>query len=98
MNFRKILKISPSPVDNGILCMVLCGQMNNVQAKIDQLQENGWTLAAIADGLGITPNTVEKWKAGDRYPRLEKPARESLDRLILKKRIPKKRRYSKGNR
>jgi uncharacterized protein YjcR len=32
----------------------------------------GWALAALANELEITPNTVEKWKAGDRNPRKRK--------------------------
>jgi transcriptional regulator with XRE-family HTH domain len=76
--------------------MVLCPVMNDVQTRIAQLQEKGWTLAALADELGVTPNAVEKWKAGDRYPRLEKPVLDALDRLAKMKRVPKKRRYQKG--
>ncbi len=86
------------PIDNGILCMVLCGQMNDVQAKIAQLQEKGWTLAAIADEVGVAHNTVEKWKANDRYPRPDKPILDALGQLSKWKRIPKKRRYAKGSR
>jgi transcriptional regulator with XRE-family HTH domain len=70
-------------------------QPNDVQARIAQLQEKGWTLAALADELGVTPNAVEKWKAGDRYPRLEKPVLDALDQLLKRKRIPKKKRYAK---
>jgi transcriptional regulator with XRE-family HTH domain len=68
-------------------------ELNDMQTRISQLQEKGWTLAAIADELGATPNAVEKWKAGERYPRLGKPALDSLDQLLKRKRIPKKRRY-----
>ena len=67
--------------------------MNDVQARLALLQEKGWTLAAIADELKASHNTVEKWKAGDRYPRLEKPIIDALYRLANVKRIPKKRRY-----
>lgn len=77
--------------------MVLYSVMNDVQTRIAQLQEKGWTLAALADELGVTPNAVEKWKAGDRYPRLERPVIDALDRLAKLKRIPKKRRYAKNN-
>jgi transcriptional regulator with XRE-family HTH domain len=72
--------------------------MNEVQAKIAQLQEKNWTLAAIADELGVTVNAVEKWKAGDRYPSNVKPILESLDRLTKRKRVPKQRRYTKDSR
>ncbi len=68
--------------------------MNNVQEKIAQLQAKGWTLAAIADEIGMARNTVEKWKAGDRNPRGQKMVLASLESLLRRKRIPKKRRYT----
>ena len=67
--------------------------MNEVQTKIAELQQKGWTLAALADELGVTVNAVEKWKAGDRYPRNAKAVLALLNQLIVRKRIPKKRRY-----
>jgi transcriptional regulator with XRE-family HTH domain len=68
--------------------------MNDVQARVALLQEKGWTLASIADELEVSHNTLEKWKAGDRYPRLEKPVLDALDRIAKQKRIPKKKRYT----
>jgi len=72
--------------------------MNDMQDRIAQLQEKGWTLAALADELGVTPNAVEKWKAGDRQPSNAKVTLSFLDQLAKRKRIPKKRRYTKGKR
>lgn len=69
-----------------------------VQATIGQLVEKGWTLAAIADELGVTSDTVELWKAGRRHPTNLKAVLLMLDRVSKKKRIPKKRRYAKGSR
>jgi predicted transcriptional regulator len=68
--------------------------MNTVQGKIAELQEKGWTLAAIADELDVTVNAVEKWKAGDRQPTNAKAILMLLNQLIRRKRIPKKRRYT----
>ncbi len=68
--------------------------MNTVQEKIAELQEKGWTLAAIADELDVTVNAVEKWKAGDRQPSNAKAILMLLSQLIRRKRIPKKRRYT----
>lgn len=70
-------------------------QMNEVQARIAQLQEKGWTLAAIADELEVTPNAVEKWKSGDRHPSNTKAVLALLNQLIKRKRVPKRRRYMK---
>ena len=68
--------------------------MNTVQEKIAELQEKGWTLAALADELDVTVNAVEKWKAGDRQPSNSKAILMLLNQLIRRKRIPKKRRYT----
>ena len=69
--------------------------MNDIQDRIALLHEKGWTLAALADELGVTPNAVEKWKAGDRYPANSKAIVMLLSQLTGRKRIPKKRRYTK---
>jgi transcriptional regulator with XRE-family HTH domain len=70
--------------------------MNDVQEKLAQLQEKGWTLAALADELDVTVNAVEKWKAGDRYPSQAKLVLNALDGLARRRRIPKQRRYAKA--
>lgn len=72
--------------------------MNEIQIELEELQEKGWTLAAIADELEVTVNAVEKWKAGDREPRNAKAVLLLLDQLMNKKRIPKRKRYNKPNR
>ena len=72
--------------------------MNEVQGRLLALQEKGWTLAAIADELGLTVNAIVKWKAGDRIPNNMKSILEHLDRVLQKRRVPKQRRYQKGSR
>ncbi len=65
----------------------------------------------FGDNLGILRNrdyfpdeleqahvTIEKWNAGDRYPRLDKPILDALDLLLKRNRIPKMKRYAKGSR
>jgi len=61
-----------------------------IQSRIAQLVDKGWTLAAIADELGVTPLTVEFWKAGKRHPTNVKSVLFMLDKILEKKRIPKK--------
>jgi len=79
--------------------MVSCAKMNEiVQAKIAELQDKGWTLAALADELDVTPNAVEKWKSGDRNPSNTKAVLALLDQLAKRKRIPPMKRYTKGRR
>ena len=70
--------------------------MNEVQARLADLRAKGWTLAAIADELEVTKNAVEKWMAGDRTPANRKSTLEHLSRLLQRRRVPKKRRYSKA--
>lgn len=72
--------------------------MNNVQTSMAELQKKGWTVAALADELGQALSTVEKWKSGERYPANAKAILNLLDKIGKHKRIPKKRRYSKGSR
>jgi len=71
---------------------------NEIQLKIAELVDKGWTLAAIADELGVTSDTVELWKAGKRNPTNAKGVLLMLNRVSNKKRIPKKKRYVKGSR
>jgi len=70
--------------------------MNDVQKALAGLQDRGWTLAALADELGVTVNAVEKWKAGQRYPANAKAILALLDWIGAKKRVPKQRRYDKA--
>ncbi len=72
--------------------------MNDIQSKINELQEKGWTLVALAEEIGVTANAIEKWKAGDRFPANSLAVLSLLDQLTKKKRIPKKRRYAEGSR
>jgi len=58
--------------------------MNDIQSRLAELQEKGWTLAAIADELEVTVNAVEKWKAGNRYPSNAKAVLTLLDQLALR--------------
>ena len=74
-------------------------QMNSeIQSIIADLVKRGWTLASIADELGVTSDTVENWRAGRRNATNAKGILAMLDKLLKKKRIPKKRRYAKGSR
>ena len=66
--------------------------MSAVQERLSDLEGKGWSLAAIADEMGIAYNTVQKWKAGDRCPSNIKAVLQSLDALCRRKRVPRKRR------
>jgi hypothetical protein len=71
---------------------------SEIKSRIAELVDKGWTLAAIADELGVTSDTDELWKAGRRNPTNAKGILLMLDKVLAKKRIPKKRRYAKGSR
>ena len=71
---------------------------NEIQLRIAQLVEAGWTLAAIADELGVKPVTVENWRAVRRNATNDNAVLAMLDKLLKKKQIPKQRRYAKGSR
>ena len=68
--------------------------MNDVQDAIRQLREKGWTLSAVADAMGMSRDGVDLWRAGKRYPSNAQAVRRELDRLLKKKRIPKRKRYN----
>ena len=89
-------------IDSCIIFMLLFLKMDEtrkpIQIKLALLQEKGWTLAALADELGQTVNTLDKWKAGQRNPANEKAVFAMLDKIETIKRIPKQRRYVKGSR
>ena len=43
--------------------------MNDVQQTIAGLRVQGWTLAALANEMGVFRTALDKWVAGQRYPR-----------------------------
>jgi transcriptional regulator with XRE-family HTH domain len=68
----------------------------DVQAKLAELKDKGWTLANIARALELSPVTVESWNTGIRSPANHKSVLESLDQLLKRRRIPKKKVYARG--
>lgn len=98
---RKILEnISLIPIDNNTHCMVEYQEVSNdeVQAKLAELQEKGWTLANIAREIGQAIRTVESWNQGKRSPANLQSVIISLNNLAKRKRIPPKKIYAKGHR
>jgi hypothetical protein len=95
MNFLKIVFLNH--IDNATHCVVYSHQMNNdeVQAKLAELQQKGWTLANIARRIGQAKRTVESWNQGQRSPANLQSVLASLDKLDKVKRIPKKKIYIK---
>ena len=69
--------------------------MNSIQQKLVDLQGLGWTLASIADELGVHWFTAKRWRDGKQYPNTPKLVLTALDTLLLRKRIPKRKRARK---
>ena len=67
--------------------------MTDISEKITALRAKGWTVAAIADELQVNYYTVVRWQNQSRLPTNAAGVRMLLERLIRRKRIPKRRRY-----
>jgi IS30 family transposase len=76
--------------------MVYHGLMNEVQDVLQRLKENGWTLAAIADEVGVHYNTVQRWDGGTRVAANSRAVVHELERLLTRRRVPKKKRYKRN--
>jgi hypothetical protein len=94
--YKKHKKILLIPIDNNTRCVVEYYQVNNaeVQTKLLELRQKGWTLANIARGIGQSKRTVESWNQGKRSPANLQSVLISLDSLAKRKRIPQKKIYA----
>jgi hypothetical protein len=75
--------------------MIVGMEQNIVQATIEALRAKGWTISAIADALGIPRATVDRWREGSRYPANGVIVERGLAALLVRKRIPKRKRYTR---
>ena len=66
--------------------------MNDVQEKLLELKDRGWTMAAVADELDVSHMTVFRWQKGMRKAENSRSVLHMLDTLMKRKRIPKRRR------
>jgi transcriptional regulator with XRE-family HTH domain len=76
----------------------IIGGMQEVEQALAELRAKGWTWAAIADELGVHQETVRVWRIGRQTPANPRPVLVVLERLLQRRRIPKKRRYNKSPR
>jgi transcriptional regulator with XRE-family HTH domain len=42
--------------------------VNEVQLLIEDLNAKGWTITSIARGVGVSKNTIHRWRSGQRHP------------------------------
>ena len=66
--------------------------MNDVRKALAKLQDLGWTSAALADELGVSPVTVFRWQKNDSQPDHLKSVLHLLETLATRRRIPKRKR------
>ena len=69
--------------------------MTDVQGTITALRQKGWTLAALADELEVDYDTVARWERGTRSPANAVGVKMALAQLMKRRRIPRRRRYTK---
>ena len=66
--------------------------MNDVQIKLLELKDKGWTMRAIADELAVSHITVYRWQKGMRKSENSRSVLYMLGTLVKRKRIPKQKR------
>ena len=66
--------------------------MNDVQIKLLELKDRGWTMRAIADELAVSHITVYRWQKGIRKAENSRSVLYMLGTLVKRKRIPKQKR------
>jgi hypothetical protein len=69
--------------------------MSEIQQMIEELEKRGWTLAAIARELEVSWKTVYRWKDESRLPHHPKLVALGLERLLQRRRIPKRKMYER---
>ena len=65
---------------------------NEVQTRLLELKDKGWTMAAISDELGVTHMTVYRWQKGMRKAENSRSVLHMLDTLMKRRKVPKRRR------
>ena len=65
---------------------------NEIQTRLLELKDKGWTMAAISDELGVTHMTVYRWQKGMRKAENSRSVLHMLDTLMKRRTVPKRRR------
>jgi hypothetical protein len=72
-------------------------EIERVREALGILRGRGWTIAALADELAVHRDTVYSWASGKNPPENPRLMLMALERLLRRKRIPKRKRYTKKN-
>jgi phosphoribosylaminoimidazole synthetase len=70
--------------------------MDDIQRMIEELMGRGWTIAAISDELGVSRDTVSRWRSGTHPPQSPRLVILGMERLLRRRRIPKRKRYKRN--
>jgi Homeodomain-like domain len=76
------------------LCCTII-DMEEIKKMIEELLARGWTTAALSDELGVSRDTVYRWRSGRHPPENPKLVALGLSRLMHRRRIPKRKRYTR---
>jgi transcriptional regulator with XRE-family HTH domain len=71
-------------------------ELQRVKEVLAILKGRGWTTAALADELGVHRDSVWSWETGRYSPENPKLVMIALERLLQRRRIPKRRRYKRN--
>ena len=71
--------------------------MDQVQGKLAQLLDRGWTKSAIARELGVGYVSVYRWGLGSQRPANIQGTVMQLNALLRRKEIPKQKVYDNKN-
>ena len=73
------------------------GRMDQVQQKLAQLIDKGWTKSSIARALGVGYVAVYRWGNGSQRPANIQGTVLQLNALLRHKEIPKQKVYDNKN-
>jgi hypothetical protein len=71
-------------------------EVQRIKEALATLKARGWTTAAIADELAVHRDSVWAWETGRYEPENARLVMMALDRLLQRRRIPKRRRYKRN--
>jgi AraC-like DNA-binding protein len=76
------------------LCCTI-SDMEEIKKMIEELLARGWTIAALSDELAVSRDTVYRWRSGRNPPENPRLVALGLSRLMHRRRIPKRKRYTR---
>jgi hypothetical protein len=62
----------------------------DIQELLQRLRDRGWGDTAIGEALGVSRETIYRWRMGQRTPENALPVRDSLRRLLRRAGPPRR--------